>query len=156
MEFIIDVRFEDNNYNAVIHLVTTLTANSKAEAKLFVDELMEGFRRQNIIVLNGNYKRIDHDPELMERQYEYYQFCKLRATATIEIEQFIFENPDQTKSLVDNLTNRIVNGENSTAQIGNKYKIPIRVTDKETRNPIDGEFYFMNIEHLIPKKMNKL
>lgn len=152
MEFILDIRFEDNNYNAVIHLVTTLTANSNTEAQLFIDELMEGFKRRNIIVLNGNYKRIDHDAELKERQYEYYEFCKTRATAIIGIEQFVFENPDQTKSLVDNLTERLLTGENSTAQIGNKYKIPIRVTDKETRNPIDGEFYFMNIEHLTPKK----
>jgi hypothetical protein len=151
MEFILDIRFDDNNYNAVIHLVTTLTANSNTEAKLFVDELMEGFRRRDIIVLNGSYKRIDNDATLRERQYEYYEFCKTRVTATIDIEQFVFENPNQNKSLIDNLTERLLNGENSTAQIGNKYKIPIRVTDKVTRNPIDGEFYFMNIEHLIQK-----
>jgi len=152
MEYLLDVKFEDNNYNATIHLVTTLIANSNEEAQLFVDELLEGFRRKNCIVLNETYKRIDHDPELKERQYEYYQFCKSKSTATIGIEQFHFINPDQTKSLVENLTERLLNGENSTAQIGRKYKIPIRVTDKETRNLISGEFYFMNIEHLIPKK----
>lgn len=151
MEFVLDIKFEDNNYNAIIHLVTTLTANSEGEAQVFVQELMEGFKRRNIIVLHGTYSRIDHDQEFRERQYEYYQFCKSRATATIDIEQFVFENPDQTKSLVDNLTERLLTGKNSTAQIGNKYKIPIRLTDKESRNPIDGEFYFMNIEHLIPK-----
>jgi len=49
------------------------------------------------------------------------------------------------------LTERLLKGESSTAKIGNEYKIPVRVIDKETRNPINGEFYFMNIEHLIPK-----
>lgn len=151
MEFLLDIRFEDNNYNAVIHLVTTLTANSEQEAKIFIDELLEGFKRRNILVLHGTYRRIDNNQELKERQYEYFEFCKSRATATIDIEQFVFENPDQTKTLVDNLTERLLNGENSTAQIGNKYKIPIRVTDKESRNPINGEFYFMNIEHLVSR-----
>ncbi|MFI1770259.1 hypothetical protein [Thalassobellus citreus] len=151
MEFILDVRFEDNNYNAIIHLVTTLTANSEQEAQLFINELTESFKRKDILVLNGTFNRIDNNPIFRERQYEYYQFCKSKATATIGIEQFFLENPDQTKSLVENLTEKLLKGENSTAKIGNEYKIPVRVIDKETRNPINGEFYFMNIEHLIPK-----
>lgn len=151
MEYLLDVRFEDNNYNAVIHLVTTLTAKSNAEAQIFIDEIVQGFRRKNITIQNGSYTRIDHDPELRERQFEYYQFCKSRATASVQIEQFVFENPDQTKTLVDNLTDRLLKGENSTAQIGNRYNIPVRVTESETRNPIEGEFFFLNIEQLIPK-----
>lgn len=152
MEYLLDVRFEDKNYNAVIHLVTTLTAQSDEEAQVFVNELIEGFKRKKITVLHGSYTRIDHDPEFRKSQYEYYKFCLRRATATVKIEQFIFENPDQTKSLVDNLTERLMNGENSTAKIGKEYNIPIRVTEKETRNQIEGEFFFQNIEHLIPKQ----
>jgi len=151
MEYLLDVRFEDKTYNALIHLVTTLTAQSNQEAQIFVDELIDGFKRRNITVLQGTYTRIDHDPVFSSRQYEYYKFCLKRATATVKIEQFIFENPNQTKSLIDNLTERLLNGESSTAWIGNKYNIPVRVIDKETRNQIVGEFFFQNIEHLIPK-----
>jgi len=150
MEYLLDVKFEDNNYNAVIHLVTTLKAKSDEEARIFVDELVEGFKRRKITVLNGSYTRIDHDPEYRKSQYEYYNFCLKRATASVKIEQFIFENPDQTKSLVDNLTERLLNGENSTAKIGKEYNIPVRITEKETRNQIEREFFFQNIEHLIP------
>jgi len=150
MEYLIDIKFEDKNYNAIIHFVTTLTAQSNNEAKLFLDELVDGFKRRDIFVLNGTYNRIDNNPELRERQYEYYQFCLSIATVNIQIGQFVFETPNQNKSLIENLTERLLSGENSTAQIGSKYEIPVRVMEKGTRNPIAGEFYFCNIEHLIP------
>jgi hypothetical protein len=151
MEYILEIRFDDNNYNAIIHFVTTFTAKSDQEAKLLVDELVDGFNRRKVMVLSGTYTRIDNNPELRERQYEFYNFYISRATATIQIEQFVLENPDQTKSLVENLTNRFFNGENSTALIGKKYNIPVRVMDKKTRNPITADIFYCNIEHLIPK-----
>jgi hypothetical protein len=152
MEYILDIKFEDNNYNAIIHFVTTLTTGSEPEAKLFIDELIAGFKRRKITVLHGTYNRIDNDNLLKERQYEYYNFCLKRATANIQIEQFVFENPDQNKTLIDNLTERLLNGKDSTAKIGSKYNIPVRVTEKETRNPIEAEIFFCNIEQLIPLK----
>jgi hypothetical protein len=43
-------------------------------------------------------------------------------------------------------------GENSTANIGRKYNIPVKVVERQTRNPISGEFYYFSVEHLIPKE----
>ena len=151
MEYLIDLRFEDKGYSAIVHFVATFTAKDDNEAKLFIDELIAGFKRRSVVIFPSSYYRIDNDPELRERSYEYYQFCKSRATATIEVEQFILDSPDQNKSLVENLTERLFAGENSTAKIGNEYKVPVRVYDKQTRNPITGEFYYFTIEHLIPK-----
>jgi hypothetical protein len=151
MEFLIDLRFEDKVYNAIVHFVATFTAKNDSEAELFINELIAGFKRKAVIIFSSTHYRIDNDPKLRERSYEYYQFCKTKATASIEVEQFILENPDQNKSLVENLTEKLFAGENSTAKIGNKHKIPVRVLDKQTRNPIMGEFYYFSIEHLIPK-----
>jgi len=151
MEYLIDLRFEDKDYNAIIHFVATFVTKDENEAKLFIDELVAGFKRRGVVIYPSTYYRIDNDQQLKERSYEYYQFCKTRATASIEVEQFILENPDQNKSLAENLTEKLFNGEKSTANIGNEYKIPVRVYDKQTRNPITGEFYYFTIEHLIPK-----
>lgn len=151
MEYIIDLRFEDRNYSALIHFVTTFIVKNEVEASLFVDELKAGFDREGMLILNLSFNRIDNNPVLRERSYEYYEFCKTISTASIQVEQFLIENPDQAKSLVENMTEKLLNGENSTAFIGNKYNIPVKVVDKKTRNPISAEFYYFNIEHLIPK-----
>lgn len=152
MEYLIDLKFEDTGYNAIIHLVATFIANDENAAQLFINELIAGFKRKNVIIYPSTYYRIDNDLQLKERSYEYYQFCKSRATSSIEIEQFILEAPDQNKSLVENLTDKVFNGEKSTAKIGKEYNIPVRVSNKETRNPISGEFYYFTIEHLIPEE----
>lgn len=152
MEFLIDLRFEDKEYRAIVHFVATFLAKDEDEARLFVDELIAGFKRRGVVIFPSTYKRIDNDLELRERSYEYHQFCLSRATAHIEIEQFYLENPDQNKSLWDNLLEKFFAGENSTASIGRKHNIPVRVMDKETRNPILDEFYYFTVEHLIQKK----
>lgn len=152
MEFLIDLRFEDKKYNAVIHFVATFKVKDENEAKLFIAELEASLKRKELIIYPSTYERIDHDPLIRERRYEYYEFCKSRATALIQIEQFILGNPDQNKSLAENLTERVLNGEDSTALIGKKYKIPVRVSEKNSRNPISGEIYYFALEHLIPKK----
>lgn len=150
MEYLIDLRFEDKGYSAIVHFVATFTAKDDVEAKLFIDELSAGFTRRGVLIFPSTYYRIDNNPKLRESSYEYYEFCKKVATASIQIEQFILENPDQNKSLVENLTEKLFSGEKSTAKIGNEFKIPVRVIDKQTRNPITGEFYYFTIEHLIP------
>jgi len=151
MEFLIDLRFEDKGYSAIIHFLTTFNAKDEMEAKHFYDELLAAFIRRGVIIFPSTYIRIDNNPDLRERTYEYHQFYLSKATANVQIEQFLLENPDQDKSLWDNLTEKFFSGENSTAKIGNKYNIPVQVRDKQTRNPITGEFYYFSIEHLIPK-----
>ena len=152
MEFLIDLRFEDKGYNAIIHFFATFTAKNETEAAHFYQELIAAFLRRDVIIFPSTYVRIDNDPRLRERTYEYHQFHLSRATAKVKIEQFLMEDPDQNKSLWDNLTEKFFSGENSTAKIGNKYNIPVRVYDKQTRNPISEEFYYFSIEHLIPKE----
>lgn len=153
MEFIIDLKFEDINYNAIVHFVSPFYAENDKEAHLFFDELIAGFRRKGITrFFPSTYYRIDDDPEHKERSYEYYEFCKRIATTSLSIEQFYLKNLDQNKSLIENLTENFFTGENSTASIGRKYNIPVRVQDKQTRNEIIGELYYFSIEHLIPKQ----
>jgi len=151
MEYLIDLKFEDVNLSAYVHFVTTFKVNSEHEAKLFVDELEAGFKRKGVIILPSTFYRIDNDPVLRQNSFNYYNFYVTRATASIKIEQFIIENPDQNKSLVENLTERLFNGEKSTAIIGEKYNIPVRVFDKKTRNPINSDIFYFGIEQLIKK-----
>lgn len=152
MEYLINLKFEDKGYNAIIHFVATFTAENRNEANLFVNELKSGFEREGVIIFQLTHYRIDNDPILKERSYEYCMFYKSKATAYVEIEQFSLENPDQNKSLFDNLKKKLFSGESATANIGNKYKIPVKVLDKETRNPITNELFYFSIEHLIPRK----
>lgn len=151
MEFFLELKFEDSAYNALIHFATTFIANTEAEAKLFVKELLAAFQRREVIVLSCSYNRLDNNTELRERMYEYHKFYLSRATATIQVEQFHIENPNQEQSLWDNLVGKFFGGKDSTANIGTKYNIPVRVVDKKTRNPIDNEFYYFSVEQLIPK-----
>lgn len=151
MDYLIDLRFEDNGYNAIIHFVTTFNVANEADAQTFYNELLSSFRRRNVLLLNSNCYRIDDNPILRERSYEYSNFCRSRATASIQIDQFFLNDPDQTKSLTENLIEKFFNGENSTAIIGRKHNIPVRVFEKDNRNPISGEFYYFSIEHLIPR-----
>ncbi len=152
MEFLLELRFEDNGYNAMIHFMTTFTANDENEANHFYTELISAFKRRGVLLFPSTYIRIDNDPELRARTYEYHQFYLSIATAQIQVEQFHLENPDQDKTLWDNLVEKFFAGENSTANIGRQYNIPVRVVDKQTRNPIGGEFYYFSVEQLIPKQ----
>jgi hypothetical protein len=151
MEFLIDLRFEDKMYNALIHFVATFKVKDQAEAKIFVDELLAGFQRRKIVIYTIHYYRIDHDEEFRSQKYDYCEYIKSKATAKIQIEQFFVENPDQNKSLVENLMQKFFEGENSIARIGNKYNLPVIARDLKTRNPIPADFYYFTLEHLIPK-----
>ena len=151
MDYLIDLRFEDQGYNAIIHFVTTLTTKNEEDARTFFDELLSGINRRNVFLLYHSFFRIDNDPILRERSYEYFNFCISRATASIQIDQFILEDPDQSKSLTENMINKFFSGENSTATFGKKYNIPVRVLEKGNRNPISGDFYYFAIEQLIPR-----
>lgn len=150
MEYILDLRFEDLNYNARVHLVTTFVSKDEDEADVFTSEILEGIKRRKVKILSCHHKRIDLSIRDREECHKYYEMCLSKATASIKIEQFILENPDQTKGLYNNLVKKLFEGEQAIAQIGNEYNIPVRVLDKETGIPI-SEVYYYNIEHLIPK-----
>ena len=152
MEFLLELRFEDNEYNAIIHFMKIFNANDENEANHFYTELISAFKRRGVLLFPSTYIRIDNIPELRERTYEYHQFYLSRATANIQVEEFHLENPDQEKSLWENLVEKFFFGKNSTANIGKQYNTPVRVVDKQTRNPIGDEFYYFSVEQLIPKK----
>lgn len=151
MEFLLDIRFEDKGYQAMVHFVATFSAKDNSEAQIFYHELIESFNRRKVVLFSSTYYRIDHDPELRDRTYEYVEFQRNRSTASIQIEQFYLENPDQTKSLIENLVENLFEGGDGTASIGRKYNIPVRVLDSKTRNPITSDFFYFTTEHLIPK-----
>lgn len=151
MEYLIDLKFEDKNYDALVHFVATFVVNTVQEAKNFVKEFSSSFERRDIKINILRYYRIDNDEELLKRSREYHNFQSSISTATIQIEQFFIENPDQTKSLIENMIEKFFSGEDSTALIGQKYNIPIRVLDKESRNPLSNDIYYFAVEHLISK-----
>jgi hypothetical protein len=151
MEFFLEIRFEDLNCNAIIHFATTFIVKNEVEAKHFVAELLAAFERRKVVIFSRSYNRLDNNPDLKERMYEYHNFYVSRATAHIQVEQFHLENPNQEQSLWDNLVSKFFEGDDSTANIGTKYNIPVRVVDKQTRNPINDEFYYFSVEQLIPK-----
>lgn len=152
MEFFLDLRFEDSGYNASVHLATTIVVEDEVEAKLFSSELVAAFERKSVSLIYQSCRRIDNNAEDKERAYEYHNNYLARATAKIEVEQFIIENPNQNKSLIDNMVEKIFTGENSTAVFRKKYNVPVNVRDKKTGEAITDEFYYFSVEHLIPKK----
>lgn len=152
MEYLIDLKFEDKNYDALVHFVATFVVNEYKEAKIFVDEMSAAFERKNIKINILRYYRIDNDAELLQRSREYHNFQNSISTASIQIEQFYIETPDQTKTLIENMMEKFFSGRDSTALIGKKYNIPVRVLDKESRNSLTNDIYYFSVEHLIPKK----
>lgn len=151
MEYLIDLNFEDKHYDALVHFVATFNVDDEQEAKIFIEELSSAFERRNVKIKLLRYYRIDNDATLLKRSREYYEFSKSISTASIQIEQFFLENPDQTKTLVENMMEKFFSGNDSTATIGAKYNLPVRVLDKETRNALTSDIYYFTIEHLIPK-----
>src|SRR5689334_14704178 len=115
MEFLIDLKFEDQGYNAIVHFVSTFVASNNNEADEFFTELISAFKRRGVIIITSSCYPIDMDKIQRERAYEYYDFCQRRATAAVRIEQFVLDKPDQNKSLIENLTDKFFKGEYSTA-----------------------------------------
>jgi hypothetical protein len=152
MKFLLELKFEDIGYNAMVHFMTTFTAKDENEATHFYSELISAFNRRGVLLFPSINIRIDNNPKLQARTYEHHQFYLSRATAHIQVEQFHLANSDQYKSLWDNLVEKFFAGENSTTNIGKQYNIPDRVVDKQTRNLIDGEFYYFSVEQLIPRQ----
>jgi len=151
MVFFLEMRFEDNGYRAIVHFATTLITNSDGEAKIFLEELEASMQRAGLRITSISCNRIDNNPVLRENYWNYYQFYIKRATAKIDIDQYVLQSPDQAKTLSENVMDKFLNGENSTAYIGNRYSIPVRVMDKVSREPIAGDIYYLNLQHLIPK-----
>lgn len=153
MIFLLDIHFEDSNFDVLVHLVTTLDVSTAEEADLFKNELVAALIRNKVDITFCTCIQIDNNRELYETQMLGYAKALERATTTILIEQFLLKEPDQSKTLGQNILNKIFDGEDSVASIGRRYNIPVRVKEKTTGNSFK-EVYYFGLEHLIPKQTN--
>ncbi|MVN90527.1 hypothetical protein [Mucilaginibacter aquatilis] len=151
MEFAYDVRFLDTHYDALVHFMSTFIVSNYDDAKKFVEEFNAALVRRGATLYISPYYRIDTDEELKKKTYAMLDFMKGRTNATITVEQFFMQTPDQDRSLSENMTDKFLAGEESSALIGDKFRVPVRVLDNETREPITADQYFFSIEHLIPR-----
>ncbi len=151
MEFAYDVRFLDTHYDALVHFMSTFIVSNYNDAKKFVEEFNAALIRRGATLYNSPHYRIDNDEELKKNTYAMIDFMNKRATATITVEQFFMQDPDQDLSLSENMTDKYFAGEESSALIGEKFRVPVRVLDNETREPVTADQYFFSIEHLIPR-----
>jgi hypothetical protein len=150
MEFILEAKFEQNELPVIVHFVSSFTAPDDNVAKTFYYEFLEGLRRKKVILFMSNYHRIDHDPELYNRSHDYINFMYGHATTKVDIDVFYIENPDQAKSVAENQVHNFFSGKDSVAHLGKRVRIPVKVTDKETREPIKDEFFYFSFEHIRP------
>jgi hypothetical protein len=143
------MKFEDISYNAIVHVTIIITVRSEIDAESIKDQLLAAFKRKEVIIINMSFYRIFEDTEWRESIIRYHEFSLKMATAKIEIDRFYLDNPNQSKSLCENLIEKLFQGEKATAFIGHKFNIPVRVIDKVTKNIILDEFYYFSIEQLI-------
>jgi hypothetical protein len=153
MEYLLDIRFEDPHYNANVTLIATFAAKDEEDAKLFFNEFVYAFERNNAKFFYTNHYRIDQDELSFEKGYEAYKFHLSKATQLIKVEQFFVENPNQSKSLIYNLMEKYFKNEDSMAKVGRELTLPVEVTDKTTGQRIRDEIFYYSIEHLMPKSL---
>jgi hypothetical protein len=60
MEYLVDLKFEDKGYNAIVHFIATYVAKDHHEAKLFIDELTAGFIRRCVEIFSSTFLPIRH------------------------------------------------------------------------------------------------
>ena len=149
MEYFLDMKFEDISYNAIVHVTIIIPVMNENDAKLFKEQILAAFKRKEVIILNLSFYRILEQTEWRESIIRYHEFSLRMASAKIEIDKFYLDNPDQSKTLCENLIEKLFQGEKATAIIGQKYNIPVRVIDKVTKNIISDELYYFSIEQLI-------
>jgi hypothetical protein len=108
MKFVIDLRFKDKGQNAKVHFLSFFTAKNMEEAQKMYDELIAGFDRRNVEYDYNFSRRIDNDPEMSEKYKGEYEHYLSYTNAHITIEQFQLPNPNQTKTLYENLVEKLV------------------------------------------------
>lgn len=152
MEYLIEIKYVDVNYNANIHFLTTFNAVDENDALLFYNETISAFSRNKVKIQYANYERIDNDPE-KKAQFllRHNQFLQ-KVNDHVEIEQFFIKDPDQNMSLWENLLKQYKDGDkNANAYEGRKHQIPVNVIDRATFKPTYDVYYF-SVQHLIPKR----
>jgi len=149
MKYLLEIRFEDKNFNAIFFLVSVYELNSDEEADNLLREIKFSIERNGAIILSSHYNRIESDSQRASL-YKYYNFRLNKANASIKVEEYYLHNPNQKKRLYENLREKLFNSENSIAKIGEKYKIPVKVFEKDKFKPFNGEYFYYSIELLKP------
>ncbi len=154
MEYSINARFENKGLGIKIHFLTMINVTDEIEADLFHDELLSGFRRMKWEEFHTSLLRIDNNETIRNQKYEELNQIETKSDTTLRIEQYLLENPDQTKSLAENLVKKLKEeGEASSKAFWRNFNIPIEIRDSSSGRKITGEFYYLKIEHLIPKSV---
>lgn len=148
MEYSIDAHFQNVRRDLKIHFLTTFWVDDPKEAGLFYNELMAGFSRMNWEILHAPFVRIDNNEPFRASVYESIQRIEQISDNSMVIKQYLFENPDQSKSLTENLVKRAKENKDSTAVYRN-YSVAVDVRDTNSGNRITGDLLFLKIEQLI-------
>ncbi|TSJ44980.1 hypothetical protein [Fluviicola chungangensis] len=155
MEYSIDARFVNNQLGIRIHFLTTINASDYDEALLFQEELLAGFHRmkwEDSFV--AQIENLDNNEQLRNLKYEEMDQLALDSDNTLIVEQFFLDDPDQSKSVIENYIQNVQKeGKHDMKYSSRKYEIPIRVKDLNTGKRITGEFSCLRIEQLIPKSL---
>lgn len=154
MEYYLEVRFLDRNYDASIHFATTFTASTEANAEQFFNELISALKRRKVDILNSDHFRIDNNPTLKELTLKNHKLYLSRSTCSIKIDQYYIEDPDQNMSITENLLQKLNVGKKPIAEVARGVNIPVIGKDRQTNDDIRNDVYYFTLEHLSPKSEN--
>ncbi|MCY1662758.1 hypothetical protein [Chryseobacterium sp. SL1] len=150
MEFYLDLRFIDTNYDASVHFATIYTASTEASAKQFFSELLAALERRKVNIIAKYNDRIDNNPELRKRSLENHNFYLTKSSAHIKIDHYYIEDPDQSMSITENLLQKFYSDKEPVAELARRVNVPVIVKDRQTRDDIRNDFYYFTLEHLTP------
>ncbi|MBI3237671.1 MAG: hypothetical protein HYZ43_02315 [Flavobacteriia bacterium] len=152
MEYSIEARFLNKQLEISIYFLTIINAVDTDEAHLFQDELLAGFHRMKWEETFVAPIKELYNEQLRISKYVEMDQLALDSDEILEVDQFFFSDPDQSKSVMENYIQKVKKqGKNNVKYSSQHYKIPIRVEDLNTGRRITGEFSYLRIEHLAPK-----
>ncbi|MDR6526194.1 hypothetical protein J2787_001564 [Chryseobacterium rhizosphaerae] len=154
MEYYLEVRFLDRNYNASVHFATTFPTSTEANADQFFNELISALERRKVDILTSSYFRIDNDPKLKIQTLESHESYLKRSTAHIQIDRYDIEDPDQNMSVTENLLQKFYADKKPIAEYTGTVNTPVIVRDKQRGDDIRNDFYYFTLEHLSPINSN--
>ncbi|WP_187477731.1 hypothetical protein [Amniculibacterium sp. G2-70] len=149
MRYNIDTKFDDKSLISRTHFSIIVNVVDEEEAEVFHSEILAALQRVNAIIKYSTLHPIDNDLETGINILEQHKIYLKNATHFVEIKPYYLENPDQDKSMSENLAERHSERKGSLVSEGYAYSYPVRVVYKDTQEPFDDQ-YFLSLEHLIP------
>lgn len=149
MRYNIDTKFDDKSLIMRIHFSIIVNVVDEEEAEVFHSEILAALQRVNAIIKYSTLHPIDNDLETGINILEQHKIYLKNASHFIEIKPYYLENPNQEKSMSENMTEKHSAGDSSFVSEGYAYSYPVRVVYRDKQEPFDDQ-YFLSIEHLIP------